>query len=110
MESQAINLSPQEMALIQEMLSQQNSLPQIDPKIFSFLIIGAIIVTIWSLVWKGFALWRSARNRHKGWFIFMLILNTAGILEIVYLIIYRKRKVKEIPSVAESQNQTRQEI
>ena len=46
---------------------------------------------IWSIFWKGLALWRSARMNHKGWFIALLIINTVGIFEIVYLIVTRKR-------------------
>ena len=46
---------------------------------------------IWSILWKGLALWRSARMNHKGWFIALLIINTVGIFEIVYLIVTRKR-------------------
>lgn len=51
-----------------------------------------ILAMIWSLVIKGFALWHAARNTQKGWFIAMLILNTVGILEIVYLIWFRNKK------------------
>ena len=43
------------------------------------------VLAIWSLVWKGFALWQAAKNGNKAWFIVMLILNTLGILEIVYI-------------------------
>lgn len=50
------------------------------------------LVLIWSLVWKSLALWKSARNKHLVWFIFILIINSIGILSIIYLIIYRKKK------------------
>lgn len=43
------------------------------------------ILLAWSLVWKGLALWRSARLGQKNWFIALLLLNTVGILEIIYL-------------------------
>lgn len=46
---------------------------------------------VWSLFWKGLALWRSARMKHKGWFIALLIINTLGIFEIIYIIATRKR-------------------
>ena len=46
---------------------------------------------IWSVFWKGLALWRSARMNHKGWFIALLIINTVGIFEIVYIIVTRER-------------------
>ena len=34
---------------------------------------------IWSFIWKGFALWRSAQLGSKKWFVALLIFNTAGI-------------------------------
>lgn len=45
---------------------------------------------IWSLIWKGLALWHAARRGEKGWFIALLIINTAGILEIIYLLVVAK--------------------
>lgn len=56
------------------------------------LFIAYIAVVIWSLAWKGVALWFAARNHQKRWFIVILILNTVGILEIVYLIWFRRDK------------------
>lgn len=47
-----------------------------------------IILLLWSLPWKVMALWRSARNDHKVWFVILLIFNTAGILEIIYLLFF----------------------
>ena len=47
-------------------------------------IVVLVLVMIWSMVWKGLALWRAARNGDNAWYIVMLILNTAGILEIIY--------------------------
>ncbi len=46
---------------------------------------------IWSIFWKGLALWRSARMKHKGWFIALLVINTVGIFEIIYLAATRER-------------------
>ena len=48
----------------------------------------------WTLAWKGVALWKAARNSSKVWFIVMLILNTVGILEIIYIFFFSKKKVK----------------
>ncbi len=60
----------------------------------------AIIIplVLWSLVWKGFALWRAATRRDKVWFIVLLILNTAGLLEILYLFVFSKRELKATPA------------
>ena len=49
-----------------------------------------IIIVVWSLFWKGLALWNAAKNHQIAWFIALLLLNTAGILEIVYLLAFRK--------------------
>lgn len=43
------------------------------------------VVVAWSLVWKGIALWMAARRDRLGWFIVLLVVNTAGILEIIYI-------------------------
>ena len=44
-----------------------------------------LVVAVWTVIIKGFALWHAARSGQKGWFIALLIINTLGILEIVYL-------------------------
>jgi hypothetical protein len=54
------------------------------------------VALIWTLVWKGLALWRSATLRQKGWFIAMLVINTLGILEIIYLFLIAKKYRVEI--------------
>lgn len=43
------------------------------------------ILLIWSMIWKYFALWKSARENERGWFTAFVIINTLGILEIIYL-------------------------
>ena len=48
------------------------------------------LVLVWSLIWKGLALWKSARKKHLVWFVVMLIINTLGILEILYFFIFSK--------------------
>ncbi len=58
-----------------------------DP-LFRAALVGAII----SLPFKIVGLWRSARNNQKGWFAAMLLLNTLGILELVYLFYFSKPK------------------
>jgi hypothetical protein len=44
-----------------------------------------VVLIFWSLFWKGLALWHSGRRGQPWWFIVMLIVNTIGILEIIYL-------------------------
>jgi hypothetical protein len=50
-------------------------------------IIGWALVG-WSLVWKGLALWVSARLKQKWWFMPLVFINTLGILEILYLFVF----------------------
>lgn len=49
-----------------------------------------VVIFIWTLIWKGLALWKSAKNNHKFWFIAILIINTIGILEILYIYVFSK--------------------
>ncbi|MDP3901659.1 MAG: DUF5652 family protein [bacterium] len=44
-----------------------------------------VIFIIWSLIWKGVALWSAARRMQKTWFIVLLLVNTGGILEMIYI-------------------------
>lgn len=46
----------------------------------------------WSIFWKGLALWHSARRGQNWWFLILLVVNTAGILEIIYLFAVAKLK------------------
>lgn len=57
-----------------------------------------LLVSLWSLVWKGLALWRAAQLKQKGWFIALLIINTAGILEIIYLLVTNDEIKKQKPT------------
>lgn len=57
-----------------------------------------IPLIIWSLAWKGLALWRAARLKQIGWYIALLVFNTLGIFEIIYLMVTNKsyKKMKYI--------------
>jgi len=54
------------------------------------------LIIFWNLVWKGFALWRSAELRQKYWFIAIFLINTLGILEIIYLFVVAKNYKVEV--------------
>lgn len=51
---------------------------------------------VWSLFWKGLALWHSGRRGQPWWFVIILIVNTIGILEIIYLFVVLKLKFSEL--------------
>lgn len=51
------------------------------------------LVLVWSLIWKGIALWSSAKSNSKIWFIALLVINTMGIFEILYIFLFSKIKI-----------------
>lgn len=59
----------------------------------SFLIVLFFLV-IFDLVWKGIALWKASKNNHLVWFVFLLLLNTVGILPIIYIFFFQKTSSK----------------
>lgn len=52
------------------------------------------VLVVWTLVWKGIALYKAARREDKGWFVALLVLNTLGIVEILYVYIFSQRPGK----------------
>ena len=58
-----------------------------------------IVLLIWSFVWKAFALYRSGANRSPVWFVVLLVVNTVGILDILYLFVWGKKKNAPVSNV-----------
>jgi hypothetical protein len=58
---------------------------------FQMLMPILIVFGIWEAVWKLIALWKAGRNNHLAWFICIALLNTAGILPIIYILLHRKK-------------------
>ena len=58
---------------------RENKKNMLENPLFIFLTL------LWTIPWKGVALWKAAKNGHKKWFIALLILNTFAILEIIYI-------------------------
>ncbi|MEK7608907.1 MAG: DUF5652 family protein [Patescibacteria group bacterium] len=59
------------------------------------IVVGGILLIvfiIWSVYWKGRALWRAAHLNSKPWFVALLVINTLGILEILYIYVFSKKK------------------
>ena len=56
--------------------------------------VGALmaLVMLWTVPWKGVALWKAARADSKGWFVVFLFVNTLAILEILYIFVFSKEK------------------
>ncbi|MFH1402003.1 MAG: DUF5652 family protein [Patescibacteria group bacterium] len=51
-----------------------------------------LLIMMWVLPWKGYALWTAAHNSHKKWFIVLLVVNTLAILDIIYIFFVGKKK------------------
>lgn len=54
-----------------------------------------VLIVLWSLPWKGMALWKAAQLSQKKWFIALLLLNTFGILDIIYIHFVAKKYTVE---------------
>lgn len=65
-----------------------------------------IVAAMWTIILKGFALWYAARGNQREWFVALLLINTLGILEIIYLIWFRptssRTSHKTTPEVSSS--------
>ena len=51
-----------------------------------------LILGLWDAVWKLIGAWKAARNNHLIWFICIAIFNTAGILPIIYVLVFSKKR------------------
>ena len=60
-----------------------------------FVGVALLLIIAWSFVWKGLALWRAAKRGEKIWFVAFLLVNTAGILEIIYLFLITGAKLSD---------------
>lgn len=55
--------------------------------------IFVLTILAWSIFWKGIALWRAAQSSQRNWFIVILIVSSLGIIEIVYLFRFAKKRL-----------------
>ena len=53
-----------------------------------------ILITLWTLPWKGYALWTASKRGEMKWFIALLVLNTLALLEIFYIFVIAKAHKK----------------
>lgn len=53
-----------------------------------------IVLGLVDLVLKGFAMWRAARLKSVGWFAALLVINSAGIVPAIYLLMTRDAYAK----------------
>ncbi|MHA1451185.1 MAG: DUF5652 family protein, partial [Candidatus Hodarchaeales archaeon] len=56
-----------------------------------------LVLTAWILVWKGMALWFAGKQKQKFWFLVLFVMNTLGVLPILYLAFFSEKAfVKKI--------------
>ena len=58
----------------------------------TWFLVLVVVLALWDLILKLIALWQAARNGQKVWFICLGLLNTIGILPIVYILMHRKKE------------------
>ncbi len=67
-----------------------------------FLTLGAILlfaIALGLIALKGYCLWTAARRNENGWFVAILLVNTLGVLELIYLYFivekWKKNKIEK---------------
>ena len=62
---------------------------------FSKLII-IILISLWTLVWKVYASWNASKKGQKKWFVAIIVFNTLGILDMIYIFAILKKSLKQV--------------
>jgi len=55
-----------------------------------------LLLVVWTLVWKCYSVWTASKKNHKKWFIALIIFNTLGILDIIYIFYIAKKKWSDV--------------
>ena len=63
--------------------------------LFALFIVAIVLLALLDGVWKVIAMWKSARNNQLAWFICLAIFNTAGILPILYILLFQNTTTQE---------------
>lgn len=64
---------------------------------YSFSFLPLILpLALWAIFWKVYGVWVAAKNGHKKWFVALLVLNTFGILEIIYIFNVANKKWSDV--------------
>ena len=59
-----------------------------------------IVAIVWSVIWKLLAMWKSAKKNSPIWFVVLAVINTLGILEILYIYVFSEMKTKKVSEEA----------
>ncbi len=74
--------------------------------VLGILLLAVFLIAVIAL--KGYALWYAAKRGEKWWFIAILVVNTAGILEIVYLVFFVKKWHRRLKAEDRNRDQSSQ--
>ncbi len=55
-----------------------------------------LILALWTIPWKIYAVWIACKSNHKKWFVALLLLNTVAILEIIYIFKIANKSTSEV--------------
>ena len=56
-----------------------------------------LAIALWTLPWKAWSLWLSARRGDIWWFLSIIFISTLGLLEIIYIFFIAKQSDKVEP-------------
>lgn len=76
---------------------QQNSDFVMGAYNMSALMGGMFLLVLLDTGLKGWAMWRAARMEKKSWFIALLIINSMGILPLIFLLMTREEYGEKMP-------------
>ncbi len=82
----------------------QIGLQGLSPMFVFGLVIMFITILIFVITLKGYSLWSAAKRDEKWWFIILLVVNTFGILELIYLVFIVKKWNKNIDKTRDQNN------
>jgi hypothetical protein len=57
------------------------------------------LLVLWEIWWKGKALWMAARTGRVKWFIVILVINSIGIIPLLYLYVFSKKGEKSVKTI-----------
>jgi len=52
-------------------------------------------ILIWTIIWKAAAAWKAARKGHLFWFVVFFVVNTVGVLPIIYIFFFQNFKASK---------------
>jgi len=61
-----------------------------------FVNILALVLFIWTIPWKVYAVWLAVKHNHRRWFVALILFNTFSILELYYIFGVAKKNLAAV--------------